>query len=442
MKMNLTGFVFLFLAAFMTAPMAPCQEVPTIEGAYPILSPFYNVPGSTDERFKHLNFRFGWTHTAPYRIAVQISNPTYGEQKIKFAIRDLTTNQTLLLDEEHNAYAINEALPAGMNGQIWSGDIQSLSDAFALKVWDGDGDSFQQTPVTISNAWTKKRPPARKLNSPTPTPAAQVVPTINKAAHPGGTPVQTPTPTVILTATLTDTPTPCQTPAPYLKCALAFFGDSWTGDNDPSNPLQKYFCNLTYRGLAKWYPGLVSTRDDLVEGLGCAPECWNQSLSGYLDLMVKKNQGVPIGYMVFQTGNVCFYYAPDPPAHTGCKGTSVSQGVSISYLYQKHMDEILGTIYAKLPDVHLVVLGIADTTGGAGHYAPPEVYQAYRDRLWELKAKYPQMRIVDLYPAVGDHTEFYYRSGGREHPSMAGHAFYAKCILDQFSYWPYRPEKH
>ncbi len=168
--------------------------------------------------------------------------------------------------------------------------------------------------------------------------------------------------------------------------------------------------------------------------LGCDTNQW-------LDLLIKANPGVPIGYMVFQTGNACFYYAPDPAGRTGCKGASVSQGVSISYFYQQKMDEIIGAIYAKLPDVHLVVLGIADTTGGAEHYAPTEVYQAYRDRLLELKAKYPQMRIADLYTALGDNTSNFYHSGGMEHPSMEGHAAFAKCILDQFSYWPYRPGK-
>lgn len=101
--------------------MAPCQESPYIEDTYPILSPFYNVPGSTDERFTHLNFRFGWTDKAPYRIAVQFSNPAYRDQKIKFAIKDLTTDQSVLLDADHNAYFINETLRANSDGSIWSG---------------------------------------------------------------------------------------------------------------------------------------------------------------------------------------------------------------------------------------------------------------------------------------------------------------------------------
>jgi hypothetical protein len=440
MKIRTSGFVFLLLAIFLIAPMAPCQEAQTIEESYPILSPFYNVPGSTAERFNHLNFRYGWTDKDPYRIAVQISNPSYGEQKIKFAIKDLTTNQLVLLDEEHNAYFINETLPASMDGKIWSGEVQSLSDAYALKVWDSDGDSFQQAPVRISGEWAKKRHPARKRKLSLTTPKLSVVPAGKNTSSPGGTPVYTPTATP--TATGTNTPTPCQTPAPYKKCALVFLGDSYTGDNDPSNPRQQYFCNLIYQGLAKWYPGVESTHKDVVCRVGCVPECWALDANAWLDGLIKNNPGVPIGYMVFQTGNSCFYFAPDPPAHTGCKGASVSQGVSISYVYEKFMDEVLGAIYAKLPDVHLVVFGIADTTGGAGRYAPPEVYQAYRDRLLELKAKYPQMRIADLYESIGDHSECFYHAGGREHPSMEGHAYFVKSALDQFSYWPYKPRKH
>ncbi len=371
MKTTWRDSVFFLLTIFLIAPMAPCQESPYIEDTYPILSPFYNVPGSTDERFTHLNFRFGWTDKAPYRIAVQFSNPAYRDQKIKFAIKDLTTDQSVLLDADHNAYFINETLRANSDGSIWSGEVRNLSDAFALKVWDSEGDSFQQTPVTISSDWAKKRRPARKrkLSTPTPTPTVPVIPAGENAVVSGGTPVSTATPIPTMTATSTDSPTPCQTPAPYFKCALAFVGDSYTGQNNPSDPNQKYFCNLTYQGIKNWYPGVESTLKDVFSGGGCTPECWMNDTGGWLKGIIKANPGIPIGYLVLQTGNACFYYVPVPD-RSSCKGASVSQGVSISYIYQKYMDEAIATIYSELPDVHLVVLGIADTTGGSGHYAP------------------------------------------------------------------------
>ncbi len=266
----------MLLTIFLFAPMAPCQEAKYIENLYPILSPVYKVPGSTDERWTHLNFKFGWTDKAPFRIAVQISNPSYRDQKINFAVKDLTTNQSVLLDEDHNVYFINETLPANLDGSLWSGEVRNLTDAFALKVWDSEGDSYLQTPVTISGDWAKKPRPIRKhpIPRPTPTPTAPVIRAVQSAPGPGGTPVNTPTPTATSTVTGTDTPTPCQTPAPYLKCALVFLGDSYTGQNNPSNPLQNYFCNLTYRGLTKWYPGVESSLQDVVQWVGCTPECW------------------------------------------------------------------------------------------------------------------------------------------------------------------------
>ena len=385
-----------------------------MDDLYPILSPTFKVPGSNEVRFQHLNFRLGWTREAPYRIAIQLSNPTYGDQKIKFAVRDLTMNQTVLLDLEHNTYFIQETLHPNQEGTLWSGTVSNLTDSFALKVWDSDGDSFEQTPITISSAWTEKPHPAKPHPSPTPSSASLTtdietpVPPPATNAKPALTATATRTMTTTATPTPTATATPCQTAAPFFSCVLAVFGDSFTSRYG-FDPKDRNYKGLTIQALQRWYPGVEATINDVVVREGCDPGCWAHEIDGWLDRIIQSNPNVPIGYALFQTGNCCFYYAPDP-GHDGCKGASVSEGVSISYTYQKYMDYAIGRIYAKCPDIHLVVLGIADTTGGSGHFAPPEVYQAYNQRLFELKAKYPQMRIADLYKAIGSHSEYFHHN--------------------------------
>ncbi len=444
--------LFLICTALLSVPVARGQESQKLEDLYPILSPSYNVPGSDETHFPHLNFRFAWTNAAPLKIAIQLANPTYGDQKIKFAIKDLTTGQTVQLDEEHNAYFINETLHPNQEGSIWFGDVNSLSDQFALKVWDNDGDAFQQEPVTLMSAWTQKPRPVKIHRSPSPTPTytKTMVPTVTRSPVPGATPLPTSTPTWTMTSsetptptdtvTTTDTATPCQTPAPFFKCSLVFFGDSFSSRNG-YRPGDRNFKGLTIESMQKWYPGLQTTDDDVMIREGCDPGCWAHEIHIWLDWLAKSHKDIPIGYFVFETGDACFYYAPAPD-HDGCKGASVSQGVSISYIYQEKMDETLQAIYAQYPAVHLVVTGIADTTGGAGHFAPPEVYQAFNQRLYELKAKYPRMRIADIYPLIGNHSEYFMHTEtmDNDHPTFEGHALYAKCVLDQFSYWPYHPK--
>ncbi len=439
-----TLYISLALSGILFNPhQVQGQETRALEDVFPIISPSYNLPGSDDTRFQHLNFRFGWTDKAPFQIAVQISNPTYGDQKIKFAVKDLTTSQSVLLDPDHNAYFINETLRPNSEGNIWSGEVKSLSDEFALKVWDANGDSFQKDPITILNEWTdptrflKSRHSKKPGATPTPKgdrPAESVGRTTQPMAPDNITPPgNTATPTLTLTAT------PCQTPAPFFKCALSLLGDSYTGYGGTS-PDDKSYRSLTIQTMQRWYPGVECNIGTEFIREGAEPGSWANEIGLRLDQLIQNNKNLPIAYMVFQTGNSCFYYAPDP-GHDGCKGASVSQGVSISYIYKENMDKVIRTLYSKLPNVHLVVLDIADTSGGAGHFAPPEVYEAYRQRLFELKTKYPRMRIADIYKAIGDHSEYFNHNPtlDKEHPNEAGFAIYARCVLDQFANWPFKP---
>ncbi len=163
--------IFLWLAFFCFDSFLQGQETQKMEDLYPILSPTFKVPGSNEVRFQHLNFRLGWTREAPYRIAIQLSNPTYGDQKIKFAVRDLTMNQTVLLDLEHNTYFIQETLHPNQEGTLWSGTVSNLTDSFALKVWETAMEIPSSKRPSRSQAHGRKNPiPPSPIHRPPPPP--------------------------------------------------------------------------------------------------------------------------------------------------------------------------------------------------------------------------------------------------------------------------------
>jgi hypothetical protein len=68
---------------------------------------------------------------------------------------------------------------------------------------------------------------------------------------------------------------------------------------------------------------------------------------------------------------------------------------------------------------------------------------AYIQRLYEIQAKYPNMRIANIGSAMFNHPEYFCPLGDPEymHPNDLGHAIMSLVILEQFANWPYQPSK-
>jgi hypothetical protein len=212
-------------------------------------------------------------------------------------------------------------------------------------------------------------------------------------------------------------------------------GDSYAYGDGASSP-QNSFAHITAETLNTWYPGITFEPDGIP---GSEPTDWVRNAASHLKSFMEKD-GLPVGYVMFETGVSCFFNVNN--GDDRCKSAPLSQGVTASYVYQKELDKIISEIYAINPNVHLVVLGIPDSSGGAGHYAPPEVYEAYRQRLFELKSKYPKMRIADIYPPMKGHAEWFrHEHDDKDHPNDLGQTAITQCILKEFSYWPY-PSQH
>jgi hypothetical protein len=467
--------VFLLLILIFSLRNLRAQDSPDLSENYPILSAFYGVPDGGQKNFNRVNFRYGWTSQDPYVIAIQFTNAGYEDRKLKFAIKDVTTNQTILLDTVHNAYFGTETIKENSDSAIWSGTVNDIKDRFALRVWNSDGDSFDQAPISILSSWKQKpkNTPIHtatscptsltSINTPTTSSTATQTPTMpqntpastetvnaatvaaKKLTHtptptPTSTFTRTPTSTYTLTFTYTPsatyTPTRSQTPAPVYNCIYTVMGDSYAYGEGASSR-ENTFAYLTAETLKTWYPGITYEFDGIP---GSEPWNWVNATLGHLESFTKKD-GLPLGYVLFQTGTSCFFNVNN--GDDRCKGASLSQGVTASYVFQRELDKIIGQIYTVNPDVHLVVLGIPDSSGGAGHYAPPDVYEAYRKRLFELKSKYPKMRIADIYTIMKGQAEWFrHEHDDKDHPNDLGQTVIAKSILKEFSYWPYRPHQH
>jgi hypothetical protein len=507
MKRTFISVFFIGMFCFSSRADVLAQEAKNISRSYRILSVYYAVPDNEKKYFDTINFRYGWADQAPYSIAIQFFNPGYNDRKLKFAIKDVTSGQMIMLDQVHNSNFGTENLKANSDGEIWAGQINSLKDTFSLRVWNADGDELEQAPISILNAWMPKTSRAVKKNQMTPTRTytstptwtavvpvethavltetmtVTPVPSLTSTIAPpssvmGGmamdglrinssaqvltltvtgtqplsstptrtltftrTPTFTKTPhfthtsTPTITPTATYTPTKSQTALPEYKCLFIAIGDSYTEGMGASSQ-EKGFAYLSYQQMKNWYPGMTFINDGCS---GSTPGAWKTVIPDQMDKFLKK-QGVPLGYVMFQTGPLSFFMVHREDCLSCCKGASISEGVSFSYAYQKQMDDDISAIYAVNPNVKLVLLGIPDTSGGTGTYAPVGIYEAYRERLFELKSKYPKMRIVDLYTILKGRTDCYvHNTDHKDHPNDFGQVLIEKGILEQFRYWPGLP---
>jgi hypothetical protein len=259
------------------------------------------------------------------------------------------------------------------------------------------------------------------------------------------------TPTFTYTPTATYTPTKSQTQIPVFNCTYVAMGDSWICGDGASDRPASTFAYMTAETLKTWYPGITYENDC---NPGSAPEFWPDEIPGHLNRFLKKD--IPIGYVVFETGPYCNFNEYNiNHLDEYLKGefsqdfsqTSEEKIINEIYKpdpngYQKTMNIIIGKIYETCPNVNLVVLSLPDLTCGRGVF-PPAVYEVYRQRLYELKSKYPQMRIADIYTAMKGHPEWFrsHQEPAENHPNDLGQVVIAKCILAQFANWPYQPKR-
>jgi hypothetical protein len=226
---------------------------------------------------------------------------------------------------------------------------------------------------------------------------------------------------------------PTQTPAPNFNSIYLVLGDSYaagSGTDSQGTP----FWQLTDNALNVWYPTI--TWDHLTLS-GCGPENWIDVLPQFFSDYKKK--GLPVGYILFQVGPNCFFIPNSPDCPDCCEGATPSQAVSYSYAYKKCMSKAIGEIYAANPGVKLVVDTIPDPYNGTGKFTPTSFYQEYRKRLYELRPKYPQMRIADLFTVMYGHPEYFKPTADPRHPNDLGQKIVARAILEKFANWPYGP---
>jgi len=287
--------------------------------------------------------------------------------------------------------------------------------------------------------------PITPISTPTTTPTAPIIPTNAQI------PTRTSTFTCTYTPTATYTPTKSQTPAPVFNCTYVAMGDSSVCGDGASDRPASTFAYMTAETLKTWYPGITCENDC---NPGSAPEFWPDEMPVHLNSYSKKN-GIPIGYVVFETGPYCNFneyninhldeYLKDEFSQDFSQ-TDKEKIINEIYKpdpngYQKIMNIIIGKIYETCPNVNLVVLSLPDLTCGRGIF-PPAVYEAYRQRLYDLKSQYPKMRIADIYTALKGHPEWFRgnNENAANHPNDLGQVVIAKCILAQFANWPYRPK--
>lgn len=413
--MKATLFSLILFITFGCVTDTFAQEVKDLSKSYNILSVYYNLTEDAQKHFGSINFRYGWTPKAPYTIAVQFSNPGYTSQKLKFAIEDVTSQKWIPLDSVHHTFFASEIINAGSDGLIWSGPVNNLHDEFSLCVWDKDGDAFKQSPISILSAWVKPSTNvSQKTNSPNPS-------TMNL-----------PSPILANTPGIAPTPTLSQTSAPSATSLYTAIGDSFTKGTGADSPSLCYVY-LTYSTLNRRYPTLLCDNDGIDSSV---THDWLHDLPDHLTQIAKK--GIPLQFATILIGASSFIqvYNTNGYCKDCCKGSTLSEGVSYSYDYKNNLKQIISDFYAYNPNIKLVVVTCPDFTNGSGKFAPKGVFEAYRQRIFELRSQFPKMRIADAWKAMEGHPEYFYHPKPDDiHPNNLGHAFIAKLILEQFSNW-------
>jgi hypothetical protein len=144
--------LFWLLITTFGARCVFAQEDNDLSKYYGTISKFDSILNNTQKDMNSIVFyRFGWNQKAPYKIAVQFVNLGYGDHKLKFAVKDVTSKKMIVLDPVHNSRFGTEMLKSSSKGVIWSGPIDNINDLFSLRVWVDDGEEMDKNPMSIKD---------------------------------------------------------------------------------------------------------------------------------------------------------------------------------------------------------------------------------------------------------------------------------------------------
>lgn len=141
-------YPILLLTLLFGAEGSWAEKAKDLAKTFPIVSVYYSAPDNDQRNFADVVFRFAWTSQKPFRIAIQFVNHGYADRKLKFAIKDVTSKKTVILDPVRHSPFGTETLKANSTGGIWSGPVDNINDSFSLRVWDSAGDEFDKVPIS------------------------------------------------------------------------------------------------------------------------------------------------------------------------------------------------------------------------------------------------------------------------------------------------------
>ena len=146
-------FPVLVLMTALCAKDLCAQEEKDLSKYYGVVSKYYPVLDNKDKTDMNnlIYYRFGWNRKAPYTIAIQFANLGYGDRKLKFAVKDVTSKKMIVLDAVHQSRFGVELLKADSTGMIWSGPVANINDGFSLHVWEDGGEEMDKEPVSIKD---------------------------------------------------------------------------------------------------------------------------------------------------------------------------------------------------------------------------------------------------------------------------------------------------
>ena len=141
----------MLLIAIFCAKDLCAQQENDLSKFYGKVSNYISVLNDKNNMDNIVFYRIGWNGKTPKTIGIQFGNFGYADQKLKFAIKDVTSKKFVVLDKVHNSFFGTEILKASSKGIVWSGLVDNIDDSFSLHVWVGDGDEIDKEPVSIKD---------------------------------------------------------------------------------------------------------------------------------------------------------------------------------------------------------------------------------------------------------------------------------------------------